>query len=807
MKNLTKNAQLIVISGATAAAAGGVYLLTAFEGMYKVSQVEEREKVDNYINASLNECLIKAKRGEYHDALRSALRLNVDNLNRKQLRTRLILIGDINKHFYDKYSGSNDAVRAGYIEKAADYYKRAREEEYSPSINSRKEIARRIANLYISDGDWENAYKTFEENESLDVSAEERWRTRLHQADCLLKYDKPKYFKAIKILSQIADDDDCDEIHIWGEALRKKSVLLYQATQDPAIMKEILASGQEGQPAATEDEITKYKAEFLKEAKEGFQMILDDELLFNSPQRSYAELGIMRIYVAQKDKEKAYEWANDVHFSSGTDAEKAEALYLLAVLESTSGNKAEAIKVLNTSIDRYEKPAFMADNARMLFELYKDDKQYENAFNIMSRLMTEYTNKDRVHSLTQDFLPGDERLLTKITQLPIPDSAKDYYYKRAAKLLQVNRDLRPEIWRPVKQQWSYMDARIAYLQKDWKTAEETISEILNGVFKDDSFKEMTYKLDLQCAEKQDAPEIAICRAERYMRFYPQGEYSVHALNVLQDAYFNMGLFEPALDISKKMYVTGLNRMRSGLQTTDEKSLWLNTVAKIGRCYYKLGIYDKAEQLLRSYSKELLKQPDVGSIYTDWAGIALVNGQEREAMRRLDVAIPRTKDTDSRTSMRVARNLLKLKRNKEIDYFRTASLFEKIRETESLTPEVKKELLQELGETLLEYNYTKRPKLFKEFLDKMLVDFKGESWLEYWLLKSLSPLLGTAELTTLAREHQKTLENEFTGDSKKTPAYEFLKNQLDLINSLTAIDKKYDKFTIRQNGALYDEQDN
>ena len=41
-------------------------------------------------------------------------------------------------------------------------------------------------------------------------------------------------------------DDDCDEINIWGEALRKKSALLYDATQNKDMMKEILTGGQAG---------------------------------------------------------------------------------------------------------------------------------------------------------------------------------------------------------------------------------------------------------------------------------------------------------------------------------------------------------------------------------------------------------------------------------------------------------------------------------------------------------------------------------------------------------------------------------
>ena len=572
-------------------------------------------------------------------------------------------------------------------------------------------------------------------------------------------------------------------------------------------MTDILTSGQKGATPPTKEDLKEYSKEFLKEAEEGFHMILDDEQLFNSPQRSYAELGIMKILVARNEREEAYNWANEVHFSSGTDTEKAKALYLLSILEEKNGKLAEAIKILNKSIDRYEKPAFTGKNAAKLFELYMGDKQYENAFLLLKRLMTEYTTKERINKLSKEFLPGKDNLITKISELDIPYNAKYAYYVQAIEVLKKSKKLYPKYWGKLKPLWSYIEARLTFLQKMIPETEELIEKIEDHEIRDEKLKARVYFLDLQCAQKQNSPEIVICRAERYLKFFPDGEHSAIALNSLQDGYFNMGLFKPALEIAKKMYVAGLNKMKTGIQTPEQKQLWVNTVAKIGRCYYKLGLYDKAEQIMRAYSDELLKQPNVGQIYWDWSGVAIALGQNREAIRRLDVAIPRTKDVNLRTKMRVARNLLKIKRNKEIDYFRAVSLLDRIRETNVLKPEVKEELQKKLGNALLEYNYDKRPKEFKSFLDKMLTEYKGKSWLNYWLLKSLSPLFGTAELTTLAQQYQKTLNDMFSDKSKETLTSIFLKNQLDLINSLTPLDKKYDKLLTRQNGALYNEQNN
>lgn len=807
MKDLTPKSQLIILASATLAAGLAIYILTAFEGEFRVMKIEEKQKIDKYINESINNCIAKYKRGEYHEALESALKLNTDNLDTEQQRARLILLGDINKHFYDTYKGNNEVIKRSYLDKAQRYYKRARLEHFSPSIHSRKEIARRIANLYISDGDWENAYKTFKENESLDISAEERWRTKLLQAEALLKLKKPQYFKAIKILSQIANDDDCDDVDIWGEAMRKKSVLLYEATQNPAIMTDILTSGHKSTVAPTKADLKEYSKEFLKEAEDGFHMILNDEKLFNSPQRTYAELGIMKILVARNDREKAYSWANEVHFSSGTDTEKAEALYLLSVLEEKNGNIDEAINILTKSIDRYEKPAFTGANAPKLFELYMKDKQYDNAFLILSRLMTEYATKKRIEQLSREFLPDGDKLITKISELSIPQNAKYAYYEQGKKLLKKSKVRYPQYWNHLNQLWSYLEARLTYLQNKIPETEKLIEKILDKEIGDEKLKEMVYRLDLQCAQKKGIPEIEVCRAERYMKFFPEGKYYISAINTLEDSYYKIGLFEAALEISKKMYVAGLNRMRQGIQTPEQKKQWLNTVAKIGCCYYKLGLYDKSEQLIKAYCDELLKQPDVGEIYQDWSEVAIAMGQQREAIRRLDVAIPRTKEVNLRTEMRVARNLLKLKRNKEIDYLRAVSLLDRIRETHALKPEIKEELQKKLGNALLEYNYTKQPKKFRPFLDKMISEYKGAPWLNYWLLKSLSPLFGTTELTTLAKEYQKILDENFSDKGKETQTTIFLKNQLNLINSLTPLDKSYDKLKIRQNGALYNEQNN
>jgi hypothetical protein len=156
-------------------------------------------------------------------------------------------------------------------------------------------------------------------------------------------------------------------------------------------------------------------------------------------------------------------------------------------------------------------------------------------------------------------------------------------------------------------------------------------------------------------------------------------------------------------------------------------------------------------------------------------------------------------------MRVARTLLELERGKEIYYDRANSLLDRLGESKMLAPNLSKSLERKLAEALLNFTFNNYPSQFNNYLSNMLMKFKGEPWLEFWILKSLSPYIGKTNLSILAEKHEKTLNKEFSNNKDKTAAYNYLKRQLALINSLTKIDKSYEKFLNRKNGALYNEQ--
>jgi hypothetical protein len=793
------------IAGAIALGGAFVFTLTSLNDNFKDKKQTENKKVKNIIKLTLHDCLVKFKRGEYHESLKLLKKINPDILTPPQKRDRLILLGDIYKYFYKNYVGNQQKLRNKYLERAQDFYKMAMRDDISPTINLKKQIERKIAHLYIYAKDWEKAYRTFKDNETLDISAEERWINLLQQGDALLHFKQPRYYQALMTYKLIADDDDCDITEIWGEAIRKKSQLLYKAAVTPEIMLSIINKDKNLNKKYPSELLSSKKKEFLDEAEKGFREILAIERLFNSKEKKFAQIGIMRILVENNLKEKAYEWANTVHFSTGSDSEKAEALYLLATLEEKNHNEQEAIKILLKSIERYERPAFLGDNATKLFELYKKVKEYENAFNIMERLMLEYTTFDRVKHYAQEFYPENDKLLTQISEMNIPQNAKNDYYRRAKDILIANRKAHPNISNELGLLWDYFDARISFLQGNIKQTEKELETLMDKKIKDDSLKNEIYFLDYLCAVKRNDPIIVICRGERYLKLFEEEKYRQNILKKLQQSYYDIGLYNAALDIAKKLYVTGLSKVKESKNGEIPKENWLSTVAKIGQCYYRVGQYAKSEQILRAYNKELLTIPEAAAVYSDWANVALHSGQVREAIRRYDVGIPKANSVKLSANMRVARTLLELERGKEIYYDRANSLLDRLGESKMLAPNLSKSLERKLAEALLNFTFNNYPSQFNNYLSNMLMKFKGEPWLEFWILKSLSPYIGKTNLSILAEKHEKTLNKEFSNNKDKTAAYNYLKRQLALINSLTKIDKSYEKFLNRKNGALYNEQ--
>jgi phage gpG-like protein len=133
--------------------------------------------------------------------------------------------------------------------------------------------------------------------------------------------------------------------------------------------------------------------------------------------------------------------------------------------------------------------------------------------------------------------------------------------------------------------------------------------------------------------------VVVVRARRYLHEFPVGKYYQDALASMLDAYFNMELYDSALEVAKRLYMDDLMKRNSNGKPG---KYWIETVARIGECYAKTGNLEKANTILRDNAKAILASEDPYNAFRIWAGLAAERGQYFEAMRRLDIAHPYVK---------------------------------------------------------------------------------------------------------------------------------------------------------------------
>ncbi|OGV56736.1 MAG: hypothetical protein A2017_09725 [Lentisphaerae bacterium GWF2_44_16] len=768
-----KNTQFLILVGSVAIS-GAIIFLT-IKGEQKYRDYFQRREIQRLMDTE--KTLVKYEKDasgkKIDQVMRNISSMDASILSPSQMRRRFILMGDININYYLDSAKQKD--RQYYFDLAVKFYDRAI--DYSETREQKNEILRKIAGFYMKNHNWEKAVNLFMEADSSIMSPEERWNLKLNEAECY-KHLK-KYHDTLALLSQVADE--CDNDEIWGIALREKADLLLKASQDPAILKIITQN-----PEAT---LEKFSQKLQDEAFNNYSEIVKELPALNT-QASMSNLGLLEIYVLRKDKSAAYDLANKIQSSSAPLNDKAISLILLAKLEENLENYNAAIDILETCMKRYPKSQLRVKISMTLYDLYKKTEQWEKAFSIAESLFMYKPEEESVIRLVEDFSMDKNKLLYVISSSPQKDS-----FVSKTKLMITNlRDSYPDLWKKIQNDAYFIFAELLYLSDKYDAAEKELVTCLNTPKNSLQLIEKIYYLDMMCAVNgKRSPVIQIIRAKRYLAKYPDGKFYKEALLTLLDAYYKMDMYPEAITVSKKIYVDEMNTVKRARENSFNQNLWLKTVAIIGLCYEKLGYYDKANKIIKAYSDRLLKTPFAPEVFIEWAKVAQEKGQIQEAIRRIEVVLPYAKDIDEKARLYVAQYLLKLSLGETKDFNKTKRLLGIIEKSGKISPETKKDIERELYEGLLEYTYKNSLTAdFNSLLEKTMDKFKDETWPIYWVLRSLSPLFGKTGLETLSEKHKEILKTASGFVTKDKETYDFINDQIKLINSLVNIENTMKK---------------
>ena len=808
------------------------------------SEKTYREFLQKYEGTNLQEIESKllrlereARASKIHKVLKELSALSDDVLSRDQSRRRYEVMGDINLLYFKKPPRSRD--KEFYFDMAIRFYKRSL--SYAENNLQKNILIRRIAEVYMSNGQWAKALEMFHQSESIKMMPEERWNLRINMAECCKKLGK--YYEALQILDQVADESKEDNA-MWGKALREEADIKLSASTDTNILEAILneeenlkngtdatektvleatqlQAAQTTLSAPQEEEnldVVEKEKRTASEKKASMRMkkeheldtlklrlrkeaISDyNELIKQLPElnieASRARIGILRCYIIDGDTKNAYAVANKIHSSSCPAYDKADALMLMAQLEEKNGNLRSAIEILKKCYDNYQKTPLRTEMLISLYRLYKNDKiqNYEAAFETAKTLFLEKPEEYAVKSIMNDFTYGHDNLINKLTASGDKKQIKEYL-DGIKVMLDYIKNNDETIWKSIINDASFTFANLLFISGDYANASEAIAKCMNIPHNNGKLIEKIYYLDMLCALKaQSPPPVAAARAKRYLHKFPEGPNYKEALSTELKAYYDMEMYNAAINTAKKIYVDELNTAKKKLDDSYNKSLWLRTVAFIGECYQQNGDYDRANKIIKAYSDILLNEPYAPEVFISWAKTAENMGQIYEAIRRIEIVLPRTIDPEKKAQLLVAQYLLKLKLGKIRDYARARVLLEKLEESRKINPDLKKELIKELVQSMLNYSLENGKKSeFNELLDYSLKNYKDELWPEYWVLHSLTPLFGTEELEAISKKHRNALQGDFGKNSKDTETVKFISEQLRLIDDFVNIQEKAKKF--------------
>ena len=690
-----------------------------------------------------------------------------------------ILWGDI---YIIRYRNTaQEKIRQIFYNRAVKQYNIAA--QLAPTPEVRGSLYRRNAALHMEAGEWREALDLFQNAYTLVTNPVERWGIDLAMANCYLKCKMPDR-AVLQLDKAIASDND----DIWAAAMLAKADIYLKALTDQGIRDSIAAALSARDRDLAEAQKNRRLPAYCELRASELYRDVAERIPKVSRYYSEAQLGLIRLAVVKRDGPEAYRLANRLMSGPSGKDDRVKAILLLAELEENRERYQDAIGLIKKALEKYPIEASRVNTGLRLYNLYKKIKNWDAAFSIARNLFQQSSDPEAICRLIDDFSSGKNMIFDII----VNSSDREFYLKQLLGIFAAMEVSHPVEWRQIKVNAYYVLAQLYYACGDYANAAKSINQCYLNSDHPDNIEEKILRLDFRCAIKSKAPKsVIICRASRYLNHYPHGEIYREVLLHLLRCYCDTQLYQPALLIARKIYADELDSFSDRNKKADE--LWMETIAVIAECYYRLGEFDKAAKLIRNFARQLLNEQYGPKIYYTWAGMAIDKQQEAEAIRRLGVALMYNPEHVVKLKLQVAQSLLLIKSGSLKDFYDAAGLLRSIMKDPELSQTQRDEYQRVLSEALL--NYSMEYGMTKDFdllLGNLIKKDSSRLWCQYWVLKALTPAFQTASLQTLNRKHEEILQSEYLKIIKDQWTQEFIRDQLVLIRSLIGIEERMDK---------------
>lgn len=702
-------------------------------------------------------------------------RLDTGKMSADQTLRYTMLWGDM---YLIRYrTAGTPRARQLFFDRAVKEYNLAA--QMTSSMELKSSLNRRVGQLMMENQNWTGALDSFKKAYPLLTLPREKWMTDLNMAQCYIKLDRMDM-----AFQKYGAATGSDNMEIQGEALIAQARLMLDAATNPKLKLQLEKYLLDKEPALSvameQDKVDEY---FKKQALKLFEEV-NGKVGKVSPVFADSQLGLIEIAVVDKDSAKAYNIANQLlNGPAGNDA-KVKTLLLLARLEEEREDYHEAIDLIKRALDKYPVAAARLKAGSQLYNLYTKIRNWDAAFSVARNLFQRSSDPDAICKLINDFSTGKSLIFDIIIQ----SRDRNFYVNQLNNVYTDMSINHPEDWAGIRVNAYYILAQLYYASGDFAKAQDALNSCYFYTKDQEQITESILRLDLLCALSSKAsPALVIARARRYLNRYPRGEYYREALLELLRRYYDMELYGPALDISRKIYADELDTAGKNI---NRNSLWIETVSIIAGCYHKLGEDQKANRLLRNFSDEIVSREYGPNVYFAWAMMAQSEKQDAEALRRLSVALMYTRDPRTLLKIKVAQCLLRMKAGSLKDFYEAADFLKQVNTVEWLTDAQKMDYERRLLESMLAYSLNNS--MYADFdavLNATIRKDYMRPWAQYWVLRALTPAFEQEDLKELSTAHERILKSDYSVLINDKDSFEFIREQLGIIKELIRLEDK------------------
>ena len=731
------------------------------------------------IDDTLQQAEEAVERGEelsYH--YEQLKKLNPERMNQDQTLRYTILEGDL---LLDKFrKTANNKMRQVFFDRAVKEYSIAAQLTLSPEF--RGELYRRIARVNIENQNWPEALDDFRKAYPLITDPREKWDMDLEMADCMIRMNRIQ-----EAMDRINLAGGSDNKEVACRALLEKSDIMIQALDNLKLAEEMSKYLSETDPTFRSYAETHKSPEYFKKKAREIFLQVSQTMPNTNPLYFRAQLGLLHLEVLDCDTAGAFDRGNRLLTGAADPETMVKVMLELAKLEEQRNNDQEAIKIVKRSLQKYPTEAAQLQAGLTLYNLYKKIRNWDAAFAVAHNLFQSTADPAAICKLIRDFSDGNNLIFDII----IHSSDKDYYISQLQQIYSEMATEHPFEWQQIKVSAYYVLAQLYFACEDYNKTQESLGKcFLAAAELNVKPDEKILRLDLICAMKLgSSPVIIVSRARRYLDYYPHGPYYRSALLELLRGYFSLHLYEPALAISRKIYADELD---SSGRKQEHDQLWMETIAIISQCYFKLGQSEIANRLLKNFSADFLRKRYGGEIYYTWSRMAIEQNQIAEAIRRIDVALLYTTDPAEELKLRLAQCLLYLQTGSLKDFYEAAGLIKQLENDTRVDPKLRREFHRQLLEAMLKYALDRKmsPE-FDRIFSKTLKDYSGSLWPQYWMMRALTPYFAQDNLQALSSKHEEILKQDAAIIKDKTSSA-FIRTQLNLIKDLIGVEQRYEQ---------------